>query len=78
MSWTWVVPVAGAVAVFAAVLLVTPPGFASIGDVLLSSTRGPNAEGAAYALGAAASLALVALGGLWGVCFVIGLLRRRI
>jgi hypothetical protein len=80
VSWTtswWLAPLAGGVAVFATVLLVTPPGFAAIGDVLFSSARGPNADGAAYALGAAASLALGALVVLWGVCFVIGLLRRR-
>jgi hypothetical protein len=77
LGFVWLVPLVGAAGVFAAVLAVTPPGFAAIGDVLFSSVRGPNAEGAAYALGAAASLALLALLGLWGVCLVIASLRRR-
>jgi hypothetical protein len=75
-AWSWLVPLVGAAIVFAAVLLTTPPGFAAIGDVLFSSARGPNAEGAAYALGAAASLALMVLVLLWAVAFVIQLLLR--
>lgn len=78
-SWrvtSWLVPLLGAVFVFTAVLLTTPPGFAAIGEVLFSSARGPNAEGAAYALGAAASLALTTLLVLWAVAFVIQLLLR--
>ncbi len=59
--WRWLVPLLAAAAVFSAVLLTTPPGFASIADVLFGSIRGPNAEAAAYALGAAAGLALAAL-----------------
>ena len=46
-------------------------------DVLLNTARGPGAEAAAYALGAAATLALAVLIALSGVSFVIGLLRRR-
>jgi hypothetical protein len=56
-----VLPLLCAGAVFVFVLLTTPPGFASLGDVLFGSARGPNAEASAYALGAAAGLALVAL-----------------
>jgi hypothetical protein len=72
----WVVALVGAAAVFAAVLLVTPPGFAAIGEVLVGTSRGPNAEGAAYAVGAAATLALAALLGLAAVGLVIDTLRR--
>jgi hypothetical protein len=63
--------------VFCGVLLVTPPGFAAIGDVLLGPPRGPRAEAAAYALGAAASLALVALLGVWAVCALLDAVVRR-
>jgi hypothetical protein len=77
VSATVVLPLLAAALVFTFVLLSTPPGFAAIGDVLFGSPRGPTAEGAAYALGAAASLALVALIGVGATCAVIELLRRR-
>ena len=54
-------PIVAAAAVFAAVLLMTPPGFRALSDVLLGSPRGPSADAAAYALGAAGSLALLTL-----------------
>ena len=54
-------PFAGAAAVFSGVLITTPPGFRAISDVLLGSPRGAAADAAAYALGAASSLALVSL-----------------
>lgn len=75
--WRWGLPVLAALAVFSGVLLTTPPGFAAIADVLLGSVRGPNAEASAYALGAAASLALVCLLGVAAGCALIDLLRRR-
>ena len=59
--WSWLVPILAAAAVFAAVLLTTPPGFGAISDILLGSPRGPSADAAAYALGAAGSLALLTL-----------------
>jgi hypothetical protein len=73
--WSWVVPLAGAAAVFVGVLLTTPPGFRAITDVLLGSPRGANADAAAYALAAAGSLALLTLlvlaAILGGIDFVI-------
>jgi hypothetical protein len=60
-AWSWLVPLVGATAVFSGVLLTTPPGFRAITDVVLGSPRGAVADAAAYALGAAASLALVTL-----------------
>ena len=42
-------------------LLTTPPGFEAISDILFGLPRGPNADAAAYALGAAGSLALLTL-----------------
>ncbi len=74
----WLVPLAGATLVFVYVLLTTPPGFEAVGEVLVGTARGPLAEAAAYAVGAAASLALIVLLVLWALGFVIGLLRRRI
>ena len=59
--WSWLLPVLGAALVFVAVLVTTPPGFGAIGAVLFGSPRGAIADAAAYAIGAAASLALVAL-----------------
>jgi hypothetical protein len=59
--WSWLVPIAAAALVFAAVLLTTPPGFRAISDIVLGSPRGPSADAAAYALGAAGSLALLTL-----------------
>ena len=73
--WSWVVPLAGAGAVFTGVLLTTPPGFRAIADVLLGSPRGANGDAAAYALAAAGSLALLTLlvlaAILGGIDFVI-------
>jgi hypothetical protein len=60
-TWSWLVPIACALIVFAAVLLTTPPGFRAISDILLGSPRGPSADAAAYALGAAGSLGLLTL-----------------
>ena len=74
MSWTWLVPLAGAAVVFAFVLATTPPGFISIGAVLFSS----GADAAAYAAGAAASLALVTLLVLGAACAVADRLIRRL
>ncbi|HEV7662550.1 MAG TPA: hypothetical protein VGQ62_03370 [Chloroflexota bacterium] len=75
--WSWVTPLVGATAVFVAVLLTTPPGVRAISDVLLGSVRGANADAAAYALGAAGSLALLALLGLAVVCGVVEITWRR-
>ena len=76
--WTWLVPLIGAAAVFTGVLLATPPGFRAISDVVLGSPRGPLADAAAYALGAAASLALVVLIGLAVVCYGFDTIRKRL
>ena len=70
-------PLLAALAVFSAVLISTPPGFASITDVLLGSPRGPRAEAAAYALGAAGSLALLALVSAWALCALFNAFVRR-
>jgi hypothetical protein len=59
--WSWLVPIVGAAVVFAAVLLTTPPGFRAISDIVFGTPRGPSADAAAYALGAAGSLALLTL-----------------
>jgi hypothetical protein len=75
--WTWVTPLVGAAAVFSAVLLTTPPGLRAVSDVLLGSVRGANADAAAYALGAAGSLALLVLLGLAAICGVVDLAWRR-
>jgi hypothetical protein len=77
VSRTVVAALLASAAVFTLVLLSTPPGFAAIGDVLFGSPRGSSAEAAAYALGAASSLALAALLGAAAVGAVIELLRRR-
>ena len=75
--WSWAVPLGAAGAVFAFVLLTTPPGFKAITDVLFGSPRGVNADAAAYALGAAGSLALLALLGLGVVLGALdGLITR--
>jgi len=75
--WSWSVPIAAAAAVFAAVLLTTPPGFRALSDILLSSPRGPSADAAAYALGAAGSLALLTLLVLSVVLGALDLALRR-
>jgi hypothetical protein len=76
-TWSWAVPIAGAAAVFAAVLLTTPPGFRAISDIVLGTPRGPSADAAAYALGAAGSLALLTLLGLGLVLGAVDLAVRR-
>jgi hypothetical protein len=72
----WALPLLVALAVFAGVLLVTPPGFWALPDVLLGWQRGPGLDAAAYALGAAAGLALVSLALIAAALAVIDLLRR--
>jgi len=76
-TWSWLVPIAGAAIVFAAVLLTTPPGFRAIGDIVLGTPRGPSADAAAYALGAAGSLALLTLLVLGLVLGALDLAVRR-
>jgi hypothetical protein len=71
--WTWVVPLVAAAAVFAFVLATTPPGFVSVPTMIVSS----GADAAAYAAGAAASLALVTLVVLGVLCSAAGRLLRR-
>jgi hypothetical protein len=63
--------------VFGFVLWVTPPGFGAIAEVVFGSPRGPNADSAAYVLGAAGSLALVTLGVLAVVSVGIECVLRR-
>ena len=74
---SWAVPVLGAALVFAGVLLTTPPGFGAVGLVLFGSPRGALADAAAYAIGAAATLALGALLVLAAVAQRLDALRRR-
>jgi Mn2+/Fe2+ NRAMP family transporter len=76
--WSWIVPLVGAALVFGAVLLTTPPGFGAIRDVILVAPSGPSADAAAYALGAAASLALVTLVVLSLACGGVDLLFRKL
>jgi hypothetical protein len=76
-AWSWIVPLIGAAAAFAGVLLTTPPGFSLIIDAVVAPPRGLSADAAAYALGAAASLALMALLVLAVVCGIIDFARRR-
>ena len=78
MSRAWPIPLLGALVVFAFVLFTTPPGFRAIPDILLSSPRGVNADAAAYALGAASSLALLVLLGLAAIVSVVAIAMRRI
>ena len=75
--WPWLIPVVCALAVFAAVLATTPPGFRALTDVAFTLPRGANAEAAAYALGAASSLGLLTLVGVAVVCGAIAILLRR-
>ena len=76
--WSWAVPLLGAALVFAGVLLTTPPGFGAVGLVLFGSPRGALADAAAYAIGAAATLALGALLVLAAIAQTLdALLRRR-
>ena len=78
MRRAWPIPLVGAALVFAFVLFTTPPGFRAIPDVLLSSPRGVNADAAAYALGAASSLALVVLLGLAAITSLVEIAMRRL
>lgn len=75
--WSWLVPLVGAALAFASVLLTTPPGFGAIGTVLFGSPRGAIADAAAYAIGSAASLALVALLVLAALAYTIEALAGR-
>jgi hypothetical protein len=63
---------------FVGVLATTPPGFGGIRDVVLTAPRGPTADAAAYALGAAASLALVVLLVLAAICGAVDYLHRKV
>jgi hypothetical protein len=74
--WSWSIPLVAALAVFAGVLLTTPPGLAAIPEVLLATVRGPTADAALYALGAASSLSLVVLLILAAVCGPVDFLLR--
>jgi hypothetical protein len=76
--WSWVVPLVGAALVFSLVLLSTPPGFGAIGDVLFVAPRGSSIDAAAYALGAAASLALLALLVLGVACGALDFVLRKV
>ncbi len=76
-TWSWVIPAAGALVVFSAILLTTPPGFAAIPQVLLFASRGPTTDAAAYALGAAAAYGLVTLAVLTAVCAIAERALRR-
>lgn len=75
--WSWIVPLVGAVLVFVGVLLTTPPGFGAIGNVFFFVPRGPSSDAAAYALGAASSLALVTLVVLGLACCGLDLALRK-
>lgn len=76
--WTWLLPLLGSATVFCGVLVTTPPGFRALADAATGAARGPNADAAAYALGAAASLALVALVVLGALCYGITFVIRRL
>jgi hypothetical protein len=76
--WAWIIPLVGAVAVFTFVLLTTPPGFRSIPEVLFSPPHGLSGDASAYALGAAASLALVCLVALGAVCLGLEVALERL
>ena len=76
-TWSWLVPLAGALAVFSAILLTTPPGFAAIPQVVFFASRGPTTDAAAYALGAAAAYGLLVLVLLAVVCGALERLVHR-
>jgi hypothetical protein len=77
-TWSWIAPLVGAALTFLAVLLTTPPGLRALSDVVLGSPRGPSADAAAYALGAAGSLALLVMLGLAILCGILdAVLHRR-
>lgn len=71
-TWSWLVPVLGAAIVLGFVLATTPPGLSAVGSMLFSSGADP----AAYATGAAASLALLTLVALGAVCAAVDRLLR--
>ena len=75
--WPALLAVLIAALVFAGVLLVTPPGFAAFVDLLIGPARGARGLAAAYALGAAASLALVSLLLVALLLTVVERVRRR-
>jgi hypothetical protein len=75
--WSWMVPLAGATLVFFGVLLTTPPGFGAVRDVILLAPSGSGADAAAYALGSAASLALVTLAVVGVACGSLEVLLRK-
>jgi len=77
LNRTWPVPLAIAAAVFAFVLATTPPGFRAVTDIMFGSPRGINADAAAYALGAAASLAFIALLVVALIVFLVEIAMRR-
>jgi hypothetical protein len=76
--WSWIVPLVGAALVFIGILLSTPPGFGAFSSVLFFAPRGPSSDAAAYALGSAASLALVALVMLSIMCGALDLVLRKV
>ena len=76
IAWTWIVPIVASGLVFGAVLLTRPPGFGALGGLFLGPLRVIEADAAAYALGAAASLALVVLLALSAMCWLIGRVMR--
>jgi hypothetical protein len=71
------VPLVGAALVFSAVLLTTPPGFKALADLVITAGAGPTSDAAAYAVAAAASLALVTLLVLGAACGGLDLLLRK-
>jgi hypothetical protein len=77
-AWSWLVPLIGGLGVFVGVLLTTPPGLGAITDVILASPRGPGADAAAFTLGAAASLGLLALLLLALACGALDFALRRL
>lgn len=76
-GWPELVALLVAALVFSAVLLVTPPGFAAFPDLLIGTARGARGLAAAYALGAAASLALVSLLVVAALLTLVERARRR-
>ncbi len=76
-AWSWVTPLGVAALVFSGVLVSTPPGFGAIAQVLVFRESGPLGDAAAYALGAAASLAFVALVGVATCCRVLLVAMRH-
>jgi hypothetical protein len=75
--WSWIVPLVCAAVVFVGVLVTTPPGFRALSDALFGSPRGISADAAAYALGAAGSLALITLVASAVILGAVDLARRR-